>query len=75
MAAGGSSFIDIAVIDAIRTRFSRGEALVVLDTALERIIWANGQGAALFGFRDIETIMGASAGLGLPARRPGRWPR
>ncbi len=69
MAAGGSSFIDIAVIDAIRTRFSRGEALVVLDTALERIIWANGSGAALFGFRDIETIMGASAGLGLPARR------
>ena len=62
-------FIDIAVLDAVRTRFLAGDAIVVLDTALDRIIWANGAGAELFGYQDIEAVRDASANLGLAAHR------
>ena len=36
---------------------------------LDEVIWANGPGARLFGFPDIAAIIGASAGLGVAARR------
>ncbi|TIM19661.1 MAG: PAS domain-containing sensor histidine kinase, partial [Mesorhizobium sp.] len=36
---------------------------------LEQVIWANGPGAAVFGYADIEAIIGASAGLPPIARR------
>lgn len=69
MASGRYSFIDIAVLEEVRTRFAAGDALVLLNLDLDEVIWANGPGARLLGFKDIEAVMGASAGLGFAARR------
>jgi PAS domain S-box-containing protein len=63
------SFIDVVVLDEVRSRFAAGDSLAILSTDLEQVIWANGPGAALFGHDDIEAIMGAPSRLGLPARR------
>ncbi|MDX8522202.1 PAS domain S-box protein [Mesorhizobium dulcispinae] len=63
------SFLDVAVLDAVRQRFAAGDALAILSADLEQVIWANGPGAAVFGYPDIETIIGASARLPLIARR------
>ena len=46
-------FIDIAVHPRIRERFSRGEAMVLFSTGLDRVLWANGAGADLFGYSAI----------------------
>ncbi|MCV3242194.1 PAS domain S-box protein [Mesorhizobium sp. ZC-5] len=63
------SFIDIVVLDDVRERFAAGDSLAILSTDLEEVIWANGPGAAVFGYPDIEAIIGASTRLGLVARR------
>lgn len=63
------SFLDVAVLDAVRQRFAAGDALAILSADLEQVIWANGPGAAVFGYPDIEAIIGASARLPLVARR------
>jgi PAS domain S-box-containing protein len=63
------SFIDIAVLDDVRQRFAAGDALAVLSTDLEDVIWANGPGAAVFGYPEIEAVIGASTRLSLVARR------
>ncbi|UCI25734.1 PAS domain S-box protein [Mesorhizobium sp. B2-8-5] len=63
------SFLDVAVLDAVRQRFAAGDALAILSTDLEQVIWANGPGASMFGYPDIEAIIGASARLPLVARR------
>jgi PAS domain S-box-containing protein len=63
------SFIDIAVLDDVRERFAAGDALAILSTDLEDVIWANGPGAAVFGYPDIEAIIGASTRLSPVARR------
>ena len=55
------SFLDVAVLDAVRQRFAAGDAIAILSADLEQVIWANGPGAALFGYPDIEAIIGASA--------------
>ncbi|TIP88983.1 MAG: PAS domain S-box protein, partial [Mesorhizobium sp.] len=49
--------------------FAAGDAIALLSADLEQVIWANGPGAAVFGYPDIEAIIGASAGLPLIARR------
>ncbi|OWK26639.1 hypothetical protein AJ87_06735 [Rhizobium yanglingense] len=41
-------FIDIAVHQRVRERFSRGEAMVLFSADLSRLLWANGAGAELF---------------------------
>src|SRR5262249_21745291 len=64
-----ASYIDITALDAIRTRFAAGEAIAVLTPALDRVIWANGAGAVLFGYADVAAIVGAEPEIGLPARR------
>ncbi|MCX7303000.1 MAG: PAS domain-containing sensor histidine kinase [Hyphomicrobiales bacterium] len=69
MAQAAYSFLDVAALDAVRERFARGEALVVLSIDLAEVIWANGPGAALFGHADVETIFGAQAPIGPTARR------
>ncbi|MFN3548773.1 MAG: histidine kinase dimerization/phospho-acceptor domain-containing protein [Mesorhizobium sp.] len=69
MPASEYSFIDIAVLDDVRGRFAAGDALAILSTDLEEVIWANGPGARMFGYPDIEAIMGAAAGLGLAQKR------
>ncbi|MDL2402838.1 PAS domain-containing sensor histidine kinase, partial [Rhizobium mayense] len=43
-------FIDIAVHPRVRERFARGEALVLFATGMDRVLWANGAGANLFGY-------------------------
>ncbi|RVA36928.1 PAS domain S-box protein [Mesorhizobium sp. M7D.F.Ca.US.004.03.1.1] len=63
------SFLDVAVLDAVRQRFAAGDAIAILSADLEQVIWANGPGAAMFGYPDIEAIIGASAQLPLIARR------
>ncbi|QPC86811.1 PAS domain S-box protein [Mesorhizobium sp. NBSH29] len=63
------SFLDIAVLDAVRQRFAAGDALAVLSIDLDAVIWTNGPGASLFGYADIEAAIGAPANLGLIARR------
>ncbi|ANT50088.1 histidine kinase dimerization/phospho-acceptor domain-containing protein [Mesorhizobium amorphae] len=63
------SFLDVAVLDAVRQRFAAGDAIAILSADLEQVIWANGPGAAVFGYPDIEAIIGASARLPLIARR------
>ncbi|HEV2901548.1 MAG TPA: ATP-binding protein [Pseudaminobacter sp.] len=69
MPSASYSFIDVAILDEVRERFAAGDALVILSSDLEQVIWANGPGAELFGHDDIEAIMGAPSRLGLPARR------
>jgi hypothetical protein len=63
------SFLDVAVLDAVRRRFAACDAIAILSADLEQVIWANGPGAAVFGYPDIEAIIGASAELPLIARR------
>ncbi|MHA6687363.1 histidine kinase dimerization/phospho-acceptor domain-containing protein [Mesorhizobium sp. A556] len=63
------SFLDVAVLDPVRQRFASGDAVVILSVDLEQVIWANGPGAALLGYPDIEATIGASARLPLIARR------
>ncbi|MEF0942908.1 ATP-binding protein [Rhizobium sp. BR 362] len=43
-------FIDIAVHPRVRERFARGEAMVLFSTGMDRVLWANGAGANLFGY-------------------------
>ena len=69
MPSDSYSFLDVAVLDPVRQRFATGDALAILSGDLEQVIWTNGPGAALFGYPDIETIIGASAGLPPIARR------
>ncbi|RWN26643.1 MAG: PAS domain S-box protein [Mesorhizobium sp.] len=63
------SFLDVAVLDAVRQRFAAGDAIAILSADLEQVIWANGPGAAMFGYPDIEAIIGASTQLPVIARR------
>ncbi|TWH00613.1 PAS domain S-box-containing protein [Mesorhizobium sp. J18] len=63
------SFIDIAVLNEVRTCFAAGDALAILSTDLEEVLWANGPGAALFGYSDIESAIGAPPRLSASARR------
>ena len=69
MAQRDYSFLDIAVLDEVRDRFAAADAIAILSTDLTEVIWANGPGAELFGHTDIESIMGAEAGLPFAARR------
>ena len=54
MPSDSYSFLDVAVLDEVRQRFAAGDALAILSADLEQVIWANGPGAALFGYPDIE---------------------
>lgn len=63
------SFLDVTVLDEVRKRFAAGDALAILSTDMEEVIWANGPGAALFGYSDIESMVGASPHLPPVAKR------
>ncbi|MBA3448250.1 MAG: PAS domain-containing sensor histidine kinase, partial [Pseudaminobacter sp.] len=69
MASASYSFIDVAILDAVRERFASGDALTILTADLDQVIWANGPGAQLFGRADIEEIIGEPSGLGFAAKR------
>jgi PAS domain S-box-containing protein len=42
-------FIDVAVHPAIRQRFAAGDAVVLFSRDMDDVLWANGEGARLFG--------------------------
>ena len=50
MAAKQYPFIDVAVHERVRLPFARGEAVVLFSPDFERVLWANGSGAQLFGY-------------------------
>ncbi|MCR5858437.1 PAS domain S-box protein [Mesorhizobium sp. J428] len=62
-------FIDVAVLDPVRSHFLAGDAVVILSVDLDTVVWANGAGAALLGHDDIEEARGGASNLGLAARR------
>jgi len=66
---GTYPFIDVAVLDGIRERFVRGDALVVISPDLTSVIWANGPGAAMFGFDRIDDILGNDPGFAVQTKR------
>ncbi len=57
-------FIDIAVHARVRDGFARGDAIVLFSAELDRVLWANGAGARLFGNAAIYDFLeeGPSAG-------------
>ncbi|MEJ6782109.1 PAS domain S-box protein [Aminobacter sp. Piv2-1] len=69
MPSAAYSFIDVAVVDGVRQRFAAGDAVVVLSVDLEQVLWANGPGATILGYDDVDAVIGAPARLGLAARR------
>jgi len=69
MPSASYSFIDVAVLDGVRQHFADGDALAILTTDLDQVLWANGPGAALLGYPDIEAAIGEPPRFGLTARR------
>ncbi len=69
MAADGYPFIDIAVLDPVRSRFAAGDALIVLNEGLNSVLWANGGGAALLGHDSLQDCIGFPPSLGVAALR------
>jgi PAS domain S-box-containing protein len=65
----GSSFIDVAVREPMRSRFAAGDALILLDETLDTAIWANGAGAELLGHATVEAAIGAETDFSAAARR------
>jgi PAS domain S-box-containing protein len=53
MSAVQYPFIDIAVNERVRARFAAGEGMVLFSSDMRYPLWANGQGAGLFGFSSI----------------------
>src|SRR5690606_37096618 len=63
------SFLDVAVMEAVRRRLAAGDALVVLAAGLDEVLWANGTGAALFGHSEIFSFIGVDPELPPAVRR------
>ncbi|MBN9036061.1 MAG: PAS domain S-box protein [Rhizobiales bacterium] len=69
MGSRSYSFLDVAVLEAVRGRLSAGDALLVLSVPLDEVLWANGPGAALLGHDDIFSLIGTDPELPVAARR------
>ncbi|MGN6142352.1 MAG: histidine kinase dimerization/phospho-acceptor domain-containing protein [Mesorhizobium sp.] len=69
MPSASYSFLDVVVLDAVRGRFAAGDALAILSAGLDDVLWANGPGAAVLGYGNIEAAVGAATGLPPVARR------
>ncbi|WP_173935006.1 PAS domain S-box protein [Chelativorans sp. Marseille-P2723] len=69
MVAATYSFLDIVVLDPVRSRFAAGDTLFVLSRDLAEILWANGAGAAWLGYDDIEAALGEAPSLPAAALR------
>ena len=50
-------FIDIAVHERVRERFAAGDGIVLFSSDMRMPLWANGRGAALFGFGSIYDLI------------------
>ncbi|KQS80919.1 hypothetical protein ASG25_05215 [Rhizobium sp. Leaf384] len=67
-------FIDIAVHERVRAHFSRGDAAILFAPDLSRVLWSNGEGAALFGLASIYDFLdsgldGGSSAAGVAFRQ------
>ncbi|MFD1328473.1 ATP-binding protein [Mycoplana ramosa] len=60
MSAHQYPFIDVAVHERVRLPFARGEAVVLFSVDMKNVLWANGRGAALFGYASIYDFLDAS---------------
>ena len=69
MPVGQHPFIDVAVHRQVRSRFARGEALVLFAADLGSVLWANGPGAGLFGFATPYELMDEWHAAPSPVRR------
>ncbi|MBO6718166.1 MAG: PAS domain S-box protein [Rhizobiaceae bacterium] len=63
------SYMDVSALDGVRERLAAGDAALVLSTALDEVIWANGPGAALFGHTGIASLVGNDPELSAAAQR------
>lgn len=52
-------FIDIAVHERVRGHFANGEATILFSADMQQVLWANGQGANLFGQKAIYDLIDA----------------
>lgn len=50
-------FIDIAVHPAIRGKFAAGDAIALFSRDMAQVLWANGEGAKLFGYANIYDLI------------------
>ncbi len=69
MSSRSYSFLDVAALASIGPRFAAGEAIVVLDSTLSTVLWANGAGARLMGAGDLLSFIGSDPALRGPVRR------
>ena len=54
-------FIDIAVHERVRAHFARGDAAVLFSPDMGQVLWANGEGALLFGLPSIYDFIDGGA--------------
>jgi PAS domain S-box-containing protein len=69
MASVPYPYIDIAVLDTVRERLAAGDAVLIVDSALDTVIFSNGPGARLAGFDNPVDLTGSDPELGISARR------
>jgi PAS domain S-box-containing protein len=69
MPSARQAYIDICALEPVRARFAAGDAVVIVTPSLDEVIWANGAGAALFGFADVGAIVGETPQIGPAAKR------
>ena len=69
MASVPYPFIDMAVLDMVRDRLSAGDAVLIVATALDSVIFANGAGARLAGFDNPVDLTGNDPEFGVSAKR------
>ena len=69
MASVPYPFIDIAVLDTVRDRLAAGDAVLIVTSSLDSVIFANGTGARLAGFDNPVDLTGNDPELGVSARR------
>ena len=55
-------FIDIAVHERVRERFAAGDAMVLFSSDMSMPLWANGQGANLFGHQSVYDFLDQGPG-------------
>src|SRR3546814_3004789 len=55
-------FIDIAVHERVRERFAAGDAMVLFSSDMGMPLWANGQGANLFGHQSVYDFLDQGPG-------------
>jgi hypothetical protein len=64
------SFIDVAAWDGVRENFLSGRPIAVFSQDMEKLLWANGRAAQLFGFATIgEFAEKGPAGMGTALRQ------